>query len=367
MRVVHVVSTLKGGGAETLVRELVPHLRTRGVDASIVTMYDAGLTPTELGQIGCEISDLHRQGRFDFKAPYRMWRILRLARPDIVHTHGWNGKFWGRACAIAAKVPIIVFTEHSASPRLHPFERVVSKILNPKTSAIVTFSQDTANLIKSRESVKRLVVIRNGITMDSPPPAANRAAARAALEVSNEILIGMVGSLRPVKNHKLALQAFKLLPEQVKRKTRLDIFGTGPLERSLRGMAAELQIGDRIRFQGFRSDIRNLMPGLDLLLSTSLEDAAPISYLEAMSECIPVIGTPTFGSLDIIEDAITGIVVKTWEARDVALALERAIIDDGWRVEAGKKARARLESEFDIEIVAERHAELYQSLLSDVC
>jgi len=58
----------------------------------------------------------------------------------------------------------------------------------------------------------------------------------------------------------------------------------------------ERNVEQRVRFHGFRSDVRRLLPGLDLLLSTSLNESAPVSFLEAMDAGVPTVATPTPGT-----------------------------------------------------------------------
>jgi len=147
------------------------------------------------------------------------------------------------------------------------------------------------------------------------------------------------------------------------RPSSLHYFGAGALENQVKQMAESMGLDRDVIFHGFVSDVRSVLPGLDIFLSVSYSEAAPISFLEAMSACLPIVATPSIGALDMVQDPDTGIVSKSYEVTSVSDALRRAVDDAQWRVEAGKRARVRLEQEFDIELVADRHAALYEELV----
>jgi glycosyltransferase involved in cell wall biosynthesis len=362
MRVLHVVQTLKGGGAESLVCDLLPRLRLRGIDAGVIAVYSADLTSAERQALDCDIVEIHKKRGLDLQAPYRLWRAIRQWRPDIVHTHVVTGKYWGRACAALAGVPTIVHTEHSPLPRLRTWEWPASYILNLRTKAMITFSKRTAQFLERRERAKKLYIIPNGIPVGEPPSETDRASSKIALGADGRIVIGVVANLYPQKNHKLALDAFSRLPKNVRELARIHMFGAGPLEKALKNQASELGINEDIVFHGFESNVRTLFPGMDIFLSVALFEAAPISYLEAMNAALPIVGTPSIGTLDMVVDGVTGIVIPTWNPIDVVSALEKAITDPHWRASAGIASWQRLRDCYNIESAADQHVQLYRSL-----
>ena len=206
----------------------------------------------------------------------------------------------------------------------------------------------------------------NGIEVEPAPTDDERQRARAALGASPDVVvIGVVASLQPKKNQRLAIEAFARLPRR--RRARLDLFGAGAEEPALRQLAAQLGVADDVTFWGFRSDVRALLPGLDVFLSVATVEAAPISLLEAMSACLPILGTPHIGTLDFVEDRVTGLVIPDWSVASVAGALDVAVTDRAWRTAAGTAGRHRVVADFDIERVADRHVRLYEELRATPC
>lgn len=366
LRVLHIIATLRGGGAETLVRELVPRLSRRGIDVSVLSAYDPRLTDDEYISLPYLLLRGEKRGRFDTGFPARTIAAIARLRPDIVHTHTVTGKYWGRACALAAGVPRIVHTEHSPQSRLARWEPPFAHALVGRTDAFVTFSSRTAAFIAAREPVPRIEVIPNGIAIPAAPSAYDRHGARAALLAPDgTIVIGVVANFQPQKNQRLAIESFARLAPAERSRVRLDFFGAGPEEGALRALAGHLGVIDRVKFWGFRPDVRRLLPGLDLLLTVATLEAAPISLLEAMAAQLPILGTPHHGTLDLVIDKETGTVISDWSPAHVTAALRHAIADRDWRVAAGAAGRRRLITTFDIETVADRHVEFYHSLFGE--
>jgi glycosyltransferase involved in cell wall biosynthesis len=361
VKVLHVLQTLHGGGAESIVRSLVPLLRRRAIDVEVATLYPSRVTAEDRLQMDCQIYDMQRRGHLDFVAPLHLFQTIRQIQPDIVHTHVFSGKYWGRGAALLAGVPIIVHTEHSPRAKLDFWEFPVSYFLGRKTHATITFSERTAAFIRARERAQRIKIIPNGVRVRPPPTPAERQAARSALDVGkDQVVIAVVANLYPQKNQQLAIKAFSRLPEAIRNKARLDFFGSGPELGALQTMAEQLNV--QPVFHGFKPNIEELLPGVDIFLSVAYVEAAPMSFLEAMNAELPIVGTPSHGALDMIVNEKTGILLSGWDEVELTNALERSLVDRAWRRTAGMGSRELLEKRFDIEVVADKHVELYHEL-----
>jgi glycosyltransferase involved in cell wall biosynthesis len=362
--VIHVVGSLDGGGAERLLRELAPRLVARGVRTEIVCSYDPRIAGDAFRTLGCTVH--HRQKRRGFDPAHFAWLIGVLAqrRPSIVHTHQWTGKYAGRAAAIAARVPIIVHTEHSPLP-IGRTERFMAELLWRRTDSVITFTQHIVDLLQAREPVRRVELIRNGVAIPPAPPSAQeRMLAREAIGAPHEtIVFGSVASLQPRKNHELALEALARIPREELPRTRLDIFGEGHWREHLVERAQALRVEDRVVFHGFRPDVRELLPAIDVFVSVATLELAPISMLEAMARALPIIGAPHPGTLEMVEPEVSGAVVD-WDVEELAASMRRARDDAEWRARCGANGRARAMRDYDIEKTADLHVEVYSRLLA---
>ncbi len=363
LRVLHYIATLRGGGAETLVRELLPRLNDRGIDVAAFSAYDPRLTDVERAALPYRLFCGRKHRGIDVGFARRSVRAMHEFAPHIVHTHTITGKYWGRASALAAGVQRIVHTEHSPQSQLPRWELALAHALKHRTDAVVTFSARTAAFVRQREPVPQLEIIPNGIKIEAALTAHDRARARAVLGASEgTIVIGIIANLYPQKNHQLAIRALANLSAGLRARVRLDVFGAGPLATSLQDLAAELGVADNLRWWGFRPDVRALIGGLDLALTVAIVEAAPISLLEAMAAGVPIVGTPNVGTLDLVADDASGLIAEDWSVGGFTRVLERALADEQWRTRAGAAGRRRLVERFDIEAVADRHAALYHRL-----
>jgi glycosyltransferase involved in cell wall biosynthesis len=357
--VLHVVQQLKSGGAETFVRGLTAGLRQSGLDVSILSVYADGLSGVERAALGVPVTSLDRRGRGDVAGFYpRLVAALRAAKPDIVHAHLHAGKYAGRIGAILAGAPAIVFTEHGDEAG-GALRAVVNRILHPRTTAFVVFSdaQRRAFALRERVSLERVVAIPNGV---APPPMADRSAVRAELGLAPQTFAYFVPArLTAQKNPSLALRSFaQAFPTG---STRLIFAGTGPLEAALRAEARELGVAERVTFLGFRDDVPRLMRGMDAFVMASVWERMPLALGEAMRAGLPVVTTPWDGSDAFVTDGSTAVVAAEATAAAFADALRRIRLPEAGAALAAR-AREIADRTFSLEASVAAHAALYASL-----
>jgi glycosyltransferase involved in cell wall biosynthesis len=362
----HIVQSLRGGGAEAFVRELLPRLRSRGIDARVLCGYgDSGLTKTEEAAWSGLLYYQNRRGARRFAYLREMRRLLAKIGPTIVHTHTHVGGIWGRTAAILTPTPILIHTEHNSVASLPFYEQLATEFLNRRTDAFVTFSPRAAELVQRREHARNVQIIPNGIPIRPMPTLIDRHIGRTKLGVEGDaVSLGLIANLQPHKNIELVLEAMTNLKGCFANEIRLAIFGDGPLRPDLEARAASLGIRGLVRFYGFRGDLLDLLPGLDMVLSTSPREMMPISLLEAMNAGLPIIGTPHLGTLDLVIDGATGIILDSWDAVALANAIQWSIRHPEWRIEAGSAAYTRVRAHFDIEMAADSYLNLYDTLLA---
>lgn len=363
VRVMHVIASLRGYGAEHFVADLLPLLAADHTDVAALTVYSSR---DQNGGLGTDVPvfDAARTRRADLAFFPRMIRAMRRFRPDIVHTHMHNGKYWGRLAALAAGVRYIVHTEHDPNFKTPQIERPAAALLARRTSRFVAFSPEHRRRLSNAEKIplEKIAVIPNGIAFRPTPPDA-RARGRQLLGVpAGQHAIVMVGRLEAQKNHASALRALAQLPAQLRRDCRLFVIGAGSCEAPSRALAQELGIGDQIAFMGFRTDARELLAGADVLFMTSHREAMPIALIESMSMAVPVVSAPWVGADEMLDDGALGYVAPSFEPDALAATLAQALSDP---VRARSKASAAQDkalAEYDVRTAAHRHAQLYRSL-----
>jgi glycosyltransferase involved in cell wall biosynthesis len=360
--VAHVVGTLRDGGAEALLRGLLPRLAAKpDLDMHVVSVYDPRLTADERAALGATLHVVGRRGRGDLGFAPRLLATLRAIRPDIVHGHIHTGKYAGRIAAIAAGVPKIVFTEHGDEAG-GALRWAAKRVLNARTNKFIVFTPDERREYALAESIPetRIAVIPNGIPLPAPVDVG---AARRDLGLSgNDIALVTAARLVHQKNQALALRALAQLHAAGRGDTRLFVIGDGPDRSALEALAAELGVAPAVRFLGYRNDAAQLVAACDLMLLPSRWEKMPLVLGEAMLAGIPVVSAPWTGVDAFVRDGITGFVSADWTVDAFAAAVESAVENPGLRrlVAAGATEIAR--ERFDLQRTADTHAELYREL-----
>ena len=341
-------------------RALCSGLARGDVDVHVVSIYDDGLSAQERAALGVPVHAIARRGRADLGFFPRLVAKVRELRPDVVHAHLHAGKYAGRAAAVAAGVPTIVFTEHGEEPG--GFVRATAdRILRARTARFVVFGEAQRAALARREGVpvERIVVIPNGV---AEPPPADRNALRASLGIAPETFaVYLPARLAAQKNQQLAIRAFARRWRDDPTR-RLYLAGVGPDELELRALVERLELSSRIEFLGFRDDAATLGRAMDLFLLPSVWERMPLALGEAMLAGVPVVTTPWAGVTEFVADGETALVATASDVDAFARALARA--EDALLLAGiAKRARAYAVRRFDLARCVRAHRELYLGLV----
>jgi glycosyltransferase involved in cell wall biosynthesis len=369
MRIVHVCGDLGLYGAENVVALLMQHTREPDVELVAMTV-NRSKHPEARERVGVPVVAIDRNGRKDVTFLFRMVSALRRLRPDVVHTHGHHGRYWGRLAAVLAGVPHIVHTEHNPDLTPPAPRRVfdaLNRLLNPRTAAFVDFTPRRRAELAAAERIpiERIVVIPNGI----PPverAAGRREAARAAFGLgAGDLAIMVVARLFPQKRHDVSIDAMAALPPDLRARARLILVGDGPMRDELQARAAAAGLADAVQFLGFRTDARELLAGADVALLTSAREAMPLAIIEAMLETVPIVSTPWSGADEMLGGGRYGSISSDFTPDAVATTLRETLEDPTSAARRAAEALAYATAEFDVDTQARRYAALYRDLAAD--
>ncbi|TAM74939.1 glycosyltransferase [bacterium] len=367
LRVLHVIQSLRGYGAERQIATLLPLLRKAGVDAAALAVYSSGLSDEERAELGYPVIELGRRARSDYSFPLRFVREIKRFAPDVVHTHMHVGKYWGRMAAMAAGVPIVVHTEHNPCDiRRSPLERLIDPMLSGRTACVVTFLEEQREVLASVDGVApgRVAIIPNGVAPVPPVTDEQRVEGRRLLGVRDgEYAALLIGRLEYQKNQALALRALAALAPELRGRMRLALLGAGSEGATLRALTSELGLESNVAFLGYRSDVAKLLPGADLVLMTSRFEGMPLTLIEAMLAGVPIVTTPWIGARSMLGDGTYGVVTIDAEPRSVAAAVAWIMGNAARREAVAERARAWAVQAYDIQRMAEAYRSLYVKLV----
>ncbi|GBE06196.1 MAG TPA: glycosyltransferase family 1 protein [Nitrospirae bacterium] len=324
-----------------------------------------GIKPVVIPELGREIGIKN-----DLKAFYKLYRLIRKEKPDIVHTHTAKAGTLGRIAARLAGVPVILHTFHGHVLTGY-FGRcrswvfiLIEKILALITTRLITLSEELKRELIDMGIGKedKFEVIPLGLELE-PFLDAERHKGRFKNELglsAETAVIGIVGRLVPIKGHRLFLEMAKIIDSQADIK--FVIVGDGELRKELEDYAEKLGIADEVIFTGFRRDLPEIYAGLDIVVLTSKNEGTPVSIIEAMAAARPVVATNVGGVPSLVKDGVTGLLVKPGDTDSLSDAVARLIKDPHLRQDMGREARSRVFPSYDISELVGRINVLYSSL-----
>jgi glycosyltransferase involved in cell wall biosynthesis len=234
------------------------------------------------------------------------------------------------------------------------------------THRFVAVSADIAKRLTRYEGIaaERIEVVYNGVSTAIPSTTESIRQRRAALGFGAEdIVIGTVGRLDPIKNLPMLIAALKKVSAGNSRIRGL-IVGDGPQREAVAGQLYESGLSDRVVLTGHRDDARELLPCMDLFVLASFSEGTSVALLEAMSAGLPAAVTAVGGNPEIVVDGQTGWVVPSDDIDELASAFEQAVGDQEMRVARGEAGRARFASRFAFTAMIDAYRSMYQSMLS---
>lgn len=203
--------------------------------------------------------------------------------------------------------------------------------------------------------VQRITVLPNGVDSDRFQRG-NRG--RSFVRKADDILIGTVGRLVPVKNQMVLIDAFSKLCNQ-DFNIKLIIVGDGPLRHQLQTVAKDTGCADRIEFLGRRSDVPEIMRAMDIFVLSSYSEGMSNTILEAMSSGLPVVATAVGGNPELVLNGKTGLLVPTNDPEKLERALCLLIRHEEMRKEMGMRGRERVKKYFSLRGMIDNYEKLY--------
>ncbi len=376
LRVVHVITGLSVGGAETLLVRLLARRNPENVQAKVISLTGEGPLADVLRGLNVPVECLGLKGFFSFPATLlRLTSILRRERPDVIQTWLYHGDFLGGLSGwMAGGVPVI-WGIHSST--LEPgavrrstrwLVRLLARLSRLLPSRIVSCSEESRRIhVALGYEAERFRVIPNGFDTEAfrPDPAARDEARRALGRPASELWVGMVSRFHPQKDHRNFLEAAALLaPRHPDLHFVLCGEGVDAKNLDLVSWARSLGVEDRCLFLGARRDVNKVMSSLDVFVSASrFGEAFPLVVGEAMSCGVPCVVTDVGDSALLV--GRTGVVVPPRSPERLAEGVESLLaLSPDRRRELGEAARRRIMENYGIERMSRRYEDLYRETTS---
>ena len=357
--VLHLSTSSGPGGAERMISTLTAALN-QGQFRIIVGLFRPGWLQAECEALGVRTSVMPLAGRFNLKWFRACLRFVRREKVALIHAHEFSAILCGWIVAKLAGVPLVA-TIHGKNYFWEKLRRRVTYRLVSRHGTMVVVSQDLKRFVCDKVGVaeKRVEVIYNGVAPAQMTTDEEIQKCKAELGISGCYpVLGVVGSLYPVKGHRFLLEA---MPQILRRwpEARLLVIGRGELEVSLKEQVELLAIGANVHFLGMLQDVPRLLSLLDAFVLPSLSEGLSLALLEAMASGKPVVATLVGGNPELIDHGRTGFLVQPENARDLASNLLKLLSDTGTMQLFGLQAAERVRQHFSMKQMVDRYRDLY--------
>jgi glycosyltransferase involved in cell wall biosynthesis len=381
MRVMHVITGLSTGGAETMLLKLLSAASQR-MEHVVVSLGDEGTIGPRIAALGVPVHCLGLKR--NAPNPFRALSILPLAQriaPQLIQGWMYHGNLMASLAAVALRKTAprnvlgqkpVLWNIRQTVYDLRRERWLTAKLirqgarLSSGPAAIIYNSQTSASQHEELGyRAEKRVIIPNGFDCQVlRPDEAARKAVRAELGITDDtVLVGLVARYHPMKDHVGFLKAAALVV-QSHPQTRFVLVGAGvsSTQPELAEGIQQNELGDRVILLRERSDIPRLNNAFDIGCSASAwGEGFSNSIGEAMACGVPCAVTNVGDSAYIVAD--TGFVAPPHAPEALAEAIGRLIeIGQPGRQQIGAKARKRIETEFSLSAIVEKYESLYLAI-----
>lgn len=372
--IMHIISNLNIGGAELMLGRVAtdPYFKVKCVNHHVVSLRDLGDLGVSLKANGVNVHTLNAENPLQLLfAFFRLWRLIRSTKPDVVQTWMVHSDLLGGLAARLAGVRSVIWgvrtTDYSVESRSTRWVRwVCARLSGVVPARIVCAAQ--ASLLNSQAAgydASKLMVIPNGFDVDTLSASLGSGCAireRLGL-LPEQVVLGCLGRYNPAKDHANFIRAAALLaPHHPQCRFLMVGRGLDSHNTELMDLIHSTGFAERFILLGERNDPAACLDAMDVFVLSSCTEGFPNVLGEAMAMGLPCVST------DVGDAAVLmGSHQWTVPARDasaLSLKLQHLLnLPKSERERLGAAARERVLSSYSMTATAQQFLNLYQSLL----
>src|SRR6185437_16586733 len=349
--ILHLIETGGPGGAEKVFLEIASRLQVDGLRNELAIGRDGGWLANEARGRGLPVEIVPAQGSLSVGYLRRLLELIRRRDVRVVIAHLFGAGVYGSLAGLLARVPVItVLHGQSDIASDERFAAAKRWILAKGSRRVVFVSQALQTHLQGRLELPqgKATVIENGIDTAFLTPSGDRSV-RAELGITDDtFLIGAVGNVRRAKGYETLLRSAQIVCAQHPQ-VRFVVAGdtSGEVFPQLEQLRDSLNLSDRVRFLGLRSDVGRVLAALDLYVLSSDTEGFSLSLVEAMASARGIVATRSGGPETLLADGHTGVLVPPRDPPALAHAILALIEDEPRRERLAAAARTAVTERFD--------------------
>jgi sugar transferase (PEP-CTERM/EpsH1 system associated) len=354
------------GGLQQIVVNLAQNICRDKYDISVLCLRNLGEYVPEFEKLGIKVFFVRKGKRTNYFLFFRIARLLREEKIQIIHTHNSQPLVDGTLGALLSGVRHIIHTEHG---RVFPDKRryiFMERVLSRFVFKVVGVSDQTAHNMNKYVKIplSKITTVVNGIdgAKYNTKFATDKKKAELGLAPQAPV-IGMIGRLVKEKGLEYLISALKTIIRSYPG-IRLVIVGQGVLQDHLKELVAQQGIQNYVVFTGSRLDTPQLYRVFDLFVLPSISEGLPMVLLEAMAAGCPIIATKVGGIPSLIQHGFNGSLVPPKDPDSLAEEIIKLLGDREKRKEYSENGQRIFKESYDVRIMTRKYESLYeQSML----
>jgi L-malate glycosyltransferase len=351
--------TWRGGQNQVLLT--VNGLRSIGQRAALVAHPDGELRRRV--DEGLELIPIAPRTEMDLSAAWRLARVIKGLRPDVIHAHDPHG---------VAMASLALSLGSGSSPSRRPPALVAARRVDfhLKGNSFSRWKHRQVDCFIAASNAIRGMLVADGV------PESKAVTVHEGIDVEHVLaappvnvhetfflphhapVVGNVGALVPHKGQRHLIEAAHLVVQQLPD-VRFVILGEGELREHLERVVHEHHLEKHVLLPGFRIDVLGCMKGFDLFAMSSVTEGLGTSLLDAMACSKAIVATKAGGIPEVVDDGVTGVLVEPRDHHGLASAIVKLIKDDQLRQRMAAAGFARVSERFTVERMVAETAKVY--------
>lgn len=358
MKILHVITSLRTGGAEKLMIELLPRLKEYGYEVDLL-LFDGTDTAfrRDAESSGIKVMELGKGG--SVYSPIKLFKLFSyLKKYDVVHTHNTAPQFFAAISSIFHHV-LLCTTEHSTSNRRRKLKwyAPIDKWMYSRYRKVICISDKAEENLRSSigKSRSEIITINNGVDVAKFTSAIASTELEEISPACKKML--MVAGFRWEKDQDTIIRSMPLLPDYF----HLFLIGDGVRRLDCESLTRQLNVSERVHFLGVRSDVAELLKSADFVLMSSHFEGLSLSSIEGMSVGKPFIASNVDGLREVVSGA--GCLFPHGDANALADTILRLSENEEEYNAVSSLCRERA-SQYDIASMVNGYINCYKSLFT---
>jgi sugar transferase (PEP-CTERM/EpsH1 system associated) len=360
------------GGLENGIVNLINHMPADRYRHAVIALTEVTDFRKRIQRDDVQFISLHKPPGHGIWLLPKLFRLFRRLRPAIVHSRNLAA-LEVQLPAWLAGVPVRIHGEHGRDVGDLDGSNVtyqrVRRFYRPFVSFYLALSRDLADYLTEIIHVpgKKVLQVYNGVdSVRFHPGPVGESAAGCPFARPAHWLLGTVGRMQTVKDQPTLARAFIRALEidpSLRQSLRLVLVGDGPLRAECRQLLAEAGVAELAWLPGERTDIPEIMRGLDCFILPSLAEGISNTILEAMASGLPVIATDVGGNADLVITGVTGKIIPAADAEAMAHEIVRLAKQRETTRDMGRAGRDLVERKFSMNAMVAAYHGTYEKLL----